>query len=140
MFKKYPYWGWLLLSIALWCINGYDFHRHRQVLLPERMARAVNKDLLHREDVFENFIARQDLIRRFFNDSITAKEAGQINNFPFYVFGYIHDTLKFWNTNLVVAPFNDSAIERPVILRNEKGVFVEKCVQLPSGLQSGRLV
>jgi len=130
MFRRYPYWGWFLLSIVLWGITGYNFHRHRQAILPERMAQVVNKDLLHREDVFENFIARQDLIRRAFNDSLSVKEAGQINNFPFYVYGYDHDTLKFWNTNLVVANINDSATERPVIVRNEKGVFVEKCIPL----------
>ena len=130
MFRRYPYWGWLLLSVLLWCINGYHFHLHRQAMLPERMARAVNNDLQKREEAFETFISQQELIRRIYTDSLTEKESGRLDKLPFCVFAYERDTLKYWNTNIYIAPFNDSALDKPVVLRNEKGVFIEKCVDL----------
>ena len=140
MFRRYPYWGWLLLSLVLWCISGFSFHVHRQAMLPERMARAVNNDLKHSSAIFESFIKHQDVIRKIFNDSLSVDDASRINNFPFFVYGYAHDTLKFWNTNEIVAVCNDSAMGKPVILRNEKGVFIEECIK-PSFLDdSKRLV
>ena len=80
MFRRYPYWGWLLLSLILWCLNGYNFHLHRQDMLPERMARAVYTDLKHREDVFEGFKLEHDIIRRMFSDSLTTRESERIDN------------------------------------------------------------
>ena len=133
MFRKYPYWGWLLLSLILWCINGYNFHLHRQDMLPERMARAVNSDLKHREDVFEGFILEHDIIRRMFSDSLTEKESDRINKFPFYIYGYDNDTLKFRNTNIYIPGCSDSALGKAVVLRNDKGVFIAKCIR-PSNM------
>ena len=134
MFRRYPYWGWLLLSLLLWCFNGYEFHLHRQALLPERMARAINNDLQHREGIFEEFIKEQNVIRRIFSDSLTSTESDRINKLPFYIFGYNGDSLRFWNTNTLIPGVSDSAMEKFVILRNEKGVFIAKCLKpLPSG-------
>ncbi len=131
MLRRYPYWGWLLLSLLLWCINGYKFRLHRQSILPERMARTVTKDLQQRIDVFEGFVREHDKIRRMFSDSLTEKESSQINKLPFYIFGYDRDTLKFWNTNSVIAGSNDSASGKTIILRNEKGVFIARYIKLP---------
>ena len=129
MFRKYPYWGWLILSLILWCINGYNFHLHRQDMLPERMARAVNSDLKHREDVFEGFKLESDILRRMFSDSLTGKEEDRINKFPFYIYCYDNGTLKFWNTNVIIPACSDSALGKTVILQNEKGVFIAECIQ-----------
>ena len=129
MFRKYPYWGWLLLSLILWCINGYNFHLHRQDMLPERMARAVNADLKHREDVFEGFKLEHDILRRMYSDSLTGKEEDRINNFPFYIYCYDSGTLKFWNTNIIVPASSDSALGEREILQNDKGVFIAECIQ-----------
>ena len=129
MFRRYPYWGWLLLSLVLWCINGYDFHLHGQNMLPERMARAVSNDLNHQEDVYEGFIQEHDLIRRLFNDSLTEKESARINRLPFYVYGYDNDSLKTWNTNIIIPAYSDSALGRAVLLRNDKGVFIARCIK-----------
>jgi two-component system nitrogen regulation sensor histidine kinase NtrY len=130
MFRRYPYWGWLLLSLLLWCINGYQFRLHRQALLPERMAHAVNKDLQYKEGIFDGFAQHeQDFIRRMFADSLTEKESGEINKLPFYLFCYSGDTLKLWNTNTIIPGVSDSALGREVILRNEKGVFIAKSIK-----------
>jgi len=131
MFRRYPYWGWLLMSLLLWCINGYQFRLHRQSMLPGHMANMVTKDLRQRVDIFDGFVKEHDKIRRLFSDSLTENESREINNLPFYIFGYDRDTLKFWNTNAVIAGRNDSASGKTIILRNEKGVFIARYVKLP---------
>ena len=100
MFRRYPYWGWLVLSLLLWCINGYNYHLHRRDMLPEQMTRTVANDLGHREDVFEGFAQEHDLIRRLFTDSLSERESEKVNNFPFYVYAYDRDSLKYWNTSV----------------------------------------
>ncbi len=131
MFRRYPYWGWLLLSLLLWCINGYKFHAHRQALLPEKMAAAVNADLRYREDAFTTFTADRQLIQDFFNGSLSERDAARINNLPFYLYAYTGDTLLAWNTNSTMpAGINDSARHRPVVLQSEKGVFIEKSIDV----------
>ena len=140
MFRRYPYWGWLLLSLILWCINGYQFHLHRQAMLPERMARAVNKDLQRREDAFQVFIKDGDMVRRLFVDSLGEDESDQLNKEPFYVFAYHGDTLKQWNTNTVIAEHIDSLNGKTSILRNDKGVYVVKHLDPVSGDVSKHLV
>src|SRR5665213_213153 len=107
MFRRYPYWGWLLLSLLLWCINGYNFHQHRQAMIPERRAHAVNNDLQHREDAFQSFMRNQSTIRRLFTDSLSENEAQSTNKLPFFIYAYDGDTLKYWNTNVAIAPVND---------------------------------
>ena len=97
MFRRYPYWGWLTLSLILWCINGYQFHMHRQAMLPERMAHAVNKDLQRREDAFQDFVKNQPLVDRLFERALADQESEQVNGFPFYVFCYDHGVIKAWN-------------------------------------------
>ncbi len=139
MLRRYPYWGWLLFSLLLWCMSAVLFHSHRQAILPERMARAVNNDLRQREAVFESFIKDEDLLRHLFTDSLSDKECSSLANLPFFVFAYNTDTLKFWNTNTVIAPNTDSALEQDIILRTDKGVFVEKCIS-PSFLDSHKRV
>lgn len=97
--------------------------------MPEKMAYAVNKDLNHRESAFEDFKKNTGLIDRMFADSITEKESQKINNLPFFIYGYEKGSLKFWNTNTVIAGANDSATDKPFVVRNEKGVFIEQ--QIP---------
>lgn len=140
MFRRYPYWGWLLLCLLLWCINGYYFYQHRQALLPERMAHAVNSDLHRREDAFEKFKKEQCIIARMFTDTLSETDAKHVIKQPFYIYAYHKDTLKFWNTNALVPGYSDTALDKAVILRNEKGVFVAKCVRPFADKADERLV
>ncbi len=131
MFRRYPYWGWLFLGLLLWCINGYNYHLHRQDMLPERMTQAVGSDLKYREGVFEGFLHEQSLLGRLFSDSLSEKESERINNFPFYLYVYDNDSLKYWNTNIFTPAYNDSLLGRTLVLRNEKGVFISRCIREP---------
>jgi two-component system, NtrC family, nitrogen regulation sensor histidine kinase NtrY len=130
MFRRYPYWGWFIFSLVLWGIIGYNFHMHLNNTLPGHMAATVNKDLRNKENVFENFLEENDVVAGLFKGSLSEKESGRINDFPFFIYAYDKDTLKFWNTNSVIASVNDSAFDKPVLLKNENGVFVERCIKL----------
>lgn len=140
MLRRYPYWGWLFISFILWCINGYYFYMHRQAMQPQQMAVAVNDDLEHRETVFESFIKDTALVHRLFTETLSEKESKKINSYPFFIYGYSRSTLSFWNTSSVIATVNDSAGIRPFVLRNEKGAFVEKTVDLQYADGNKRLV
>ena len=140
MFRRYPYWGWLVLSLLLWCINGYNYHLHRRDMLPEQMTRTVANDLGHREDVFEGFAQEHDLIRRLFTDSLSERESEKVNNFPFYVYAYDRDSLKYWNTSVFTPAYNDSLLGRTVLLRNENGIFIARCLAQPALGAKKRLV
>ncbi len=140
MFKRYPYWGWLGLSLALWCINIVHFHAHRQEMLPVEMANIVNKDLNQREEVFDQFFEEKDLLRRMFTDSLTEKEEQRVNALPFYIYGYDHDTLQFWNNNSVIGVNTDSISPGISIRKNQKGVFIRRVVNLSSKDGQKRLI
>ncbi len=126
MFRRYPYWGWLVLSILLLGINGYQFSQHRNALLPERMAHTVTKDMQRRDDAFHQFAENQDLVHHMFAGGLTARESEDINNQPFYVFAYSNDTLKSWNTNVILPETNDSLLGKTEILRSNSGVFIAR--------------
>ncbi len=133
MFRRYPYWGWLLLCLLLWCSNGYYYHMHRQETLPERMARAVNNDIADREAAYELFMNDQEKVNKMFAGSLSPEEAGQLCDMPFYVFAYENNQLKFWNTNTILPTLQDSTDNGSCLLRSEKGVFVRQITNLPPG-------
>ena len=127
MYKKYPYWGLLALTIILWSLVAFIYNSHRLQLLPERMVHAVNKDLKNRTSDYNRFINDSLLIRKIISDSLTEKEAFSVITLPFFVYVYAGDTLQYWNTNRVIGTCPDSATVGPMMVINEKGVFVERC-------------
>ena len=131
MFRRYPYWGWLLLCGLLWTINGYYYHVHRQEVLPERMARAVNNDLQERQIKYQQLTADIDLISRLFSDSLTLPEVQQVSNMPFYLFAFEQNVLKFWNSNIIAPTGAGIHTDSTTVIRNDKGVFVQTATRLP---------
>ncbi len=128
MLRRYPYWGWLTLSIALWCAAGFYFQQRRNDLKPAQMAEAVNNDLQSRNTAFASFVQDKDIIRRMFLDSLTELEEDQLIKLPFYIYCYKNDTLKYWNTNAVTPQANDSTKCRNGLLQIDAGVFIKKCI------------
>lgn len=126
MFNRFPYWGWLTLSILLWCSSIYYFRAHRQELLPEQMARVVNEDLAKRERSFNDFMQDRALTKRIFADSLTEKEVKEIAELPFYIYAYSGDSLKFWNNNSIIGLNNDSLQGNTSVRKNQKGIFIRK--------------
>lgn len=131
MFRRYPYWGWLLLTVLLWSITGYYFHIHTRDTTPARMTAAVNTDMHRREAAFEKLAGDPALVGRMFSDSLTLQEVRRIGDMPFYVFAYEHNYLKFWNTNAIIPDRSDTVFGQPVLLTNDRGVFVQKSVRVP---------
>jgi len=131
MFRRYPYPAWLVLSIILWSINILHFHAHRQEMLPEKMADAINTDLARRIDAFDDLLKNSTLFTRAFGDSLTEKEEAQLTALPFNVYGFRDSALVFWNSNTVLASAADTLSDAPAIRSNEKGIFIRKCVHLP---------
>lgn len=131
MLRRYPYWGWLIISVLLWCVNGYYFQMHNNALSPARLAGAVNKDLNNRVGVYAEFVSNQELVNKIFIDSLSLKEFNRLKNLPFYIYAYENDSLIFWNTNSVIGKPNDSSVNNDLVIRNEKGVFIQKCVRPP---------
>jgi signal transduction histidine kinase len=140
MFRRYPYWGWLAISILLWCINGIHFYAHRQEMLPDRMAQAVAEDLRGREASLNNLLGKQALMQRIFADSLTEDDSRELNALPFNFYCYDSTFLVNWNTNAVIPGKYDTAFHTWAIQRNEKGVFIEKCIQLPFATGDKRVV
>ena len=130
MFRKFPYWGWLGVSVILWCINVLHLSGHRQDMLPEKMAHAVNKDLQSREEAFDGFIKDTALLQKLFAGSVAKNEMQKVESFPFYVYGYNADTLKFWNNNAVIGNNNDTVQHILSIKKNQKGIFIRKYIHL----------
>ncbi|GAA4464169.1 HAMP domain-containing sensor histidine kinase [Nemorincola caseinilytica] len=133
MFRRYPYWGWLLLCVLLWSITGYYFYTHTQETTPVRMTAAVNSDMHNREAAFDKLISDEALVSRMFSDSLSLQEVKRISDMPFYVFAYEHNYLKFWNTNAIIPLRSDTGNGRPVLLTNDRGVFVQKSIKAPRG-------
>jgi len=132
MFRRYPYWGWLLLCLLLWSTVGYYYHINRRETQPERMARAVNNDLAKRASEYEQLAGNRGMMNRMFADSLTLEEVQETGKLPFYIFAYEDGTLKFWNTNTIVPVLNDTSENSPPLLRNERGVYVQKFRRLSS--------
>ncbi|MBC7552851.1 MAG: GHKL domain-containing protein [Taibaiella sp.] len=130
MFRRYPYWGWLGISVLLWCINIVHLSGHRQEMLPVKMANTINSHLQGGEAACNDFITDTALLRHLFQGTITEKEMKRVTALPFYVYGYSSDTLKFWNNNSVVATNHDSLRAGLSIRRNAKGTFIRKCINL----------
>jgi two-component system nitrogen regulation sensor histidine kinase NtrY len=128
MFRRYPYWGWLVLSLALWCVNVFDSHIHKLKMTPSHMARVVNSDLRKKEHAFDELMQQEGIVAKLFGDSLSDAELNKVVNLPFMVYAYQNDSLKFWSSNKVIpAPCNDPD-GKWTLLRNEKGVFMQKCL------------
>jgi len=130
VFKRYPYRGWLIVSILLWCITGYLHHNQQRILQPANMARAIGNDLSNREQSLTHFIHNKELIRRIYADSIADADVGTLERLPFFLFAYANDSLIYWNTNEAFADCIPAENNTSKLIRNQKGVFLQKCVAL----------
>jgi two-component system, NtrC family, nitrogen regulation sensor histidine kinase NtrY len=129
MFRRYPYWGWLLICVLLWSGSGYYYYAQNQQTYPAHMARAVNEDLQKREAAFNTLAGRPDLIGRMFSDSLSLQEVTELSNQPFYVFAYHNNYLRFWNTNTILPEHVDTTYGAASLVTNERGIFVQRTMR-----------
>lgn len=130
MFKKYPYWGWLIIGIVLWCITGYRYYAAQRQLQPINMAHTIGKDLAERKNAFTSFLNDKKLLNNIFTDSLAESDATSLEKYPFYIFAYTNDSLVYWNTNEALVDCVATDKSRDLLLRNQKGVFIQTCVSL----------
>jgi len=139
LFKRYPYTGWLVLSIALWCITAYRYNAQQRHLQPAYLAHRVSDDLSNRQQSLLHLLKREDLVQRIFADSLTPSDISTLEDLPFYLFAYTNDSLIYWNTNnsLVDCESNDTG--KTKLLHTQKGTFLQNCVCLGQGNTTHRL-
>lgn len=128
MFRRYPYWGWLITGIALWCFAGIRYYNHSKEIAPAGMAYSIQEDLQTKEKQFSQLLNDVALIDRLFKDSLTNDDIAKLIKQPYYLYAYKNDTLSFWNTNKILADcISTNGNEKERLLYNEKGVFIIKC-------------
>ncbi len=130
MFKRYPYWGWLILGILLWSLTGYRYYQHIRALQPENMARAIADDLHNREKALNIFTSKQEVLKSIFSDSLESEEQEKLLHLPFYIFIYHKDSLTFWNTNNIQLTCS-SEPGKIKFIRRQRGIFLQQCISLP---------
>lgn len=129
LFKKYPYYGWLLVAILCWSAASVRFYTLRQKAQPEAMAKAVSKDLQKRQTALDKFLVNEDLVKRMFADSLTSDEVDAISIEPFYVYAFIGDLdLLFWNNNTVVGTCSEFFPEENNSLYRNNGIYFKQCI------------
>lgn len=141
MLKRYPYWGWLLLSILLWCLAWLRFHIQEQKLLPANMAATVQRELNDQEINFEKLLKDSALVNSIFKETLTDEDVLRLINLPYRLYAYTNESeLVFWNNNKTLDDCsNQLSTQQLSLVKNEKGVYVKKCVS-PYGAQSSKRI
>lgn len=129
MFKRYPYKGWLFLSLLLWGLAIARYYQKTIAITPQNMAAAVEDDLHKKEAVFETILKDEQLIDRIFTDKLTTGDVDYLSRLSFGLYAYINDTISFWNNNKVLADCADPvAADTLMLFQNERGKFIKQCI------------
>jgi two-component system nitrogen regulation sensor histidine kinase NtrY len=133
LFRRYPYWGWLLLSVFFWCVAGVNSCVHKNALRPANMARTVEKGLHKQEYAFQELLNNESLVKKIFTETLDEKDIENLEEQPYRIYAYTNDTaLVFWNNNTVLADCSYSAMNgTSSLLYNDKGFFIKKCLTFP---------
>ncbi len=141
MFKRYPYKGWLFLSLLLWGLAVARYYQKTLAITPKNMATAVEKDLQQKESTFETVLNDQELISRVFNDQLTSGDIEYLSSLSFGVYAYIDDTIIFWNSNKVLAECaGTTPADTTMLFQNERGKFIKECITYDSTNVKHKLV
>lgn len=140
MFRKYPYRGWLLISILLWAVVVYKYYNVTRQLSHTQMAKTIESDYQEREKQFAKFVNDEELVKSIFEEQEVGKNIDRLTDLPFLLYAFKNNTLTFWNNNKVLA---DCGLPTPskegTLYYNDRGVFVKKCVR-PTYLEEGKLL
>ncbi len=131
MFRKYPYWGWLLLTVLGWAgLAGWAW-LEKQELKPAALVTAVSEDLIQRSSAFNALRSREDLFSHMYEGLLTDHEVSLLSDQPFFIYGFNRDTLVYWNSNAVVTACNQPAAE-VFTLFEQNGIYLKQCLSLDS--------
>lgn len=102
------------------------------------MAHAIEENLKNREKEFENLLQEEELIKKIFAGELTGSDVSKLSSLPFGIYAYKNDTISFWNNNKVLVDcINSSKNSSPVLVVNERGRYLKKCV-VPDYLAPGQ--
>jgi hypothetical protein len=128
VFRKYPYWGWLIAGVVLWSIAIVRYHNHSRQIAPVGMAKTIEEDIQTKEKLFNQLLKDVDLVERIFKDSLTDNDVEKLSKQPYYLYAYKNGTLSYWNTNKILADcIENKPTFKEQLLFNEKGVFITRC-------------
>jgi two-component system, NtrC family, nitrogen regulation sensor histidine kinase NtrY len=132
VFKRFPYIGWLLLSVLLWCSVAYRSYEHKMLLKPQSMANEVGEDIQLRQNALSRLLDQPDIIKRMYSGKLSSAEVASLADAPFYIYAFTDDVLLFWNNNTVVgACSRDSLLNNSITLFKNNGTFLKQCLHLP---------
>lgn len=140
MFKRYPYWGWLVLTILLWCAVGYHYYAQNRQLKPEVMAQVVTQHLQHQEQECNLFLQDTGLLRSIYNNSLDQQQVAALLQKPFYLYLFHKDSLLFWNNNNLLARAIPELTHKTFIRKRKEGVFIRSAFQVGAASDSNMLV
>lgn len=98
------------------------------------MARTVQATLHSQEEGFNALLQDKPLIQRIFTERLKDADIRELTNLPFRLYAYSNDTeLVFWNTNKILEGCTNIRSDEPAtLIKNEKGVYIKKCI-VPKG-------
>lgn len=140
MFRRYPYTGWLVISILLWSVAGYRYYKKSLLVTPTSMVSAIEKDVQNKQAQLQDFLEDEEQINRIFDNALQQKDIDALTDLPFFVYAYRNGTIIFWNDNKVLADCTEKIPEEGTLLYNDRGVFLKKCIRLDSFGKDEQLV
>jgi two-component system nitrogen regulation sensor histidine kinase NtrY len=136
LFRRFPYWFWLITSLLLWSIATWRYYTGSSAMHPAQMAKAMSKDLQKREEAFNKLINDTTLLKKIVTPGqLSEKDVLELEETPFFFYVYNGLNLHFWNNNIVII---DSAIKYEGdngLLILDRGAFVSKTLQLQGTLK-----
>lgn len=136
MFRKSPYYGWLLTVIVSWYILLWHEHQQEQIHHSQSLATIIGNDLCQRENSFQKLLKDTAQIHRIFENNLSSKEVNELEQQPFLLYAFQDNELIFWNNNSVVGTCNNDALLNQTSLLSNNGVYLKKCLDFHNNKQT----
>jgi len=132
LFRRFPYYPFLLLGLLAWVSVIIYTHQRKQALKPSAIAAAIAEDIEYRDRILAGLLEDQSLIRRMYSGDLTHQEIRALEEQPFQIYAFEQDVLIFWNNNTVIGTCSiDSLRSEHNSLFSSNGVYLRKCFSLP---------
>ena len=91
---------------------------------PKSVGKKLEKEINKKVKLFDVFMLDSFLLKKPFEEKLTDNENIKLTKLPFNFQLFQHDTLVFWNTNLVDNIVDTFAENTPTLFENKNGYFV----------------
>lgn len=95
------------------------------------MAQAIEKDLQSRDRKLARLVEDEELMTNLFSGRPDLDLLDELPREAFYLYAYHYDELIYWNSQELVeqCPFRSDG--KPILIKNERGSFVQRCFRFP---------